>query len=79
VNLAHPPLAIADPASSSSLGPAAASHLGAPKDPIQGDPLVVAHFHLSDIAQKAGRLGDRWMVEEFLMMLLVVLLVDIPV
>lgn len=83
VNQAHPPLAFADSASSSSLGLEAASHLGVPKDRSPGDPQVVARFqgpfHLSDIDQKVGRLEDSWMVEEFLMMKLVDLLVDIPV
>jgi len=78
-NLAHPPLAFAGLVSSSSVGPAAASHPGGPEglNPVVHQ--IVAHFHLSDIDHKVERLEDSWMVEEFLMMLLVVLLVDILV
>lgn len=79
MNLAHPLLAFVALASSSSLGPAAASHPGGPKDPSPGGPQVVAHFHLSDIDRKVGRLEDSLMVEEFLMMWLVVLLAGILV
>lgn len=62
VNQAHPPLAFADSASSSSSGLEAASHLGILKDWSPGDPQVVARFqgpfHLSDTDQKVGRLED---------------------
>jgi len=77
VNLAHPLLAFVGLASSSSVGPAAASQPGGHPSP--GGPLVVAHFHLSDIDRKVGRLEDSLMVEEFLMMWLVVLLAGILV
>jgi len=75
----NPPLAFVGLVSSSSVGPAAASHPGGPEglNPVVHQ--IVAHFHLSDIDHKVERLEDSWMVEEFLMMLLVVLLVDILV
>jgi len=41
--------------------------------------LETPHRHNPDIDHKVERLEDSWMVEEFLMMLLVVLLVDILV
>jgi len=76
VNPAHPPLAFAGLVSSSSVGPAAASHPGDPKGLNPVGHQLVAHFHLSDIDQKVERWEDSWMVGGFPMMLLVVLPVD---